>query len=146
MLETHKMKVKCVTTRITVWHCGGGHHQEDLTCITVGNVYETTGNKYSSHYWILHDHGRCGSQIPCYCFEETDEPVTINPNREAEIAAEIEKCRQLKEENYRIVEQERIRDNMDQYYNPSLYNRRKATQNARVHALQKVFVGGIPYD
>lgn len=42
--------------------------------------------------------------------------------------------------------QRRIADNMEQFYNPSGWRKTQARRLKIRGALQKVFVGGIPYD
>jgi len=42
--------------------------------------------------------------------------------------------------------QQRIADNMEQFYNPHGYARRQRHRRQVSRALQKVFVGGIPFE
>lgn len=142
-----KINVKCISTSVTVFSPGGGHYERSLSeYITIGNVYETTGVFGQQYFRIQHDHGRGSSEIPTYCFEATDEPVTINPNREREIQEQTNEARkQLKEQNLKR-EQQRISDNMERYYNPDGFRKIQAARARRRQIISDTFVGGLLYD
>jgi hypothetical protein len=135
------MNLKCVSTYIYYINAPGGW---DCDYITVGNVYEIISER-SGNYEILHDHGNKTSEFPPYLFDPTEEPVTINPNREKEVQEATEKQKQLSKEREETQRQESIRDAMEKYYVPDAYYKRKSREERFRSAISEIFVQGISY-
>jgi len=140
-----KIRVKCVSTIISITGCGYSYESSVREYIAVGHVYEAEVVR-SDHYRILHDHGGISSEFPAYCFQVTDEPVTINPNRQKEIDVELERSRKMIEEQQRVTDAQRVTDNMDRYYNPTEFYAKQQIKAARTTVLQQCFVGGLSYE
>jgi hypothetical protein len=110
--------------------------------VTVGNVYEITCPPRSPLYDILPDHGIKKVSLPSYIFEVTDEPVTINPNREQE-----EKDRQLLEEksNDHAVDERQITQNIMDRKDFTYYDLRQKILQYTRRGMHKTFEPGLPH-
>ena len=141
------MNVKCTSTTVTVFPPSGGNYPRSVAeYITKGNVYEVDGSFHDQYFRIQHDHGDGWSEMPTYLFEATDEPVTVNPNRQKEIEDAAEKQRELIADQQESLRRQQIADEMDRFYDPDGFRRTQQQRARRRSAISNRFVGGLPYD
>ncbi len=142
------MNVKCESDFVTIFPPGGGHYESPIKEVTKGSVYEIEGEfeQYADYYRIIPDHGTDSMQLPSYMFTPTEEPVTVNPNREQEQQERIESGAAHIREINKEKDAQRIKDNMDHYYDPAGFRKTQENRRRVSNALAQVFVGGLSYD
>ncbi len=98
------MRVKCKSDTVTVFPYSGGHYLRTIDEVTKGNVYEVISEVRRDYYEILPDEGFQTIELPDYMFKPTEEPITVNKDREKN-----EKERQARLEAVREAELTRQR-------------------------------------
>jgi hypothetical protein len=145
-VKKKKKRVKCKSDFVTVFPAGGGHYNRPIEEITVGNVYEVLEVVRQFYYIILPDEGNQTIELPDYMFRPTEEPVTVNRDREKNAMKKEAQRKANQKEEFARQQAQRISDNMDQFYNPEKFRKKQTLKKLRIDAISKVFVGGIPFD
>ncbi len=138
-------RVKCRSDKVTVFPVTGGHYQQRIEEVTIGNVYEVIRVVRDDYYEILPDEGFQTKVLPDYMFESTNEPVTINPDREKNEKKRQERLEKERKEREAQRIREEIQDRALAYYNPVAWYKKQKAKKRLSDALSQIFTSGLPY-